>query len=136
MTLHKIAAIVVGTLAVTCISLAHQQGPKHAPTVAQCLVDVKLWYNEADAREYLKAQDALQDDNTPNRTAYARLSISEVRLRLSEMKDCARVDDANLSNYHEAAEFYFDIFGDRLFRYLQRHDLFQQVEKEDAEGKR
>ena len=136
MTLHKVAAIVAGTLAVTCMSHAHQQEPKHAPTVAQCRADVKLWYNDAEASEYTKAQDALQDDNTPNRTAYVKLAINEVRLRMFEMTDCAQVDDANFSAYHKAHEFYFTIFTDRLFRYMQRHNLFQQVEKEDAEGKR
>jgi hypothetical protein len=136
MTLHKSAAIAIGTLAVTCMALAHQQEPKHAPTIAQCQADVKLWYNTADATEYTKAQDALNDDNTPNRTAYATLPISEVRLRMLEMTDCARVDDANFRNYHEAHEFYYGIFNDRLFRFMQRHNLFPQFATEDAEGKR
>lgn len=84
----------------------------------------------------MKAQDGLNDNNAPNHTAYATLPISEVKLRAFEMTDCARVDDTHFSNYHDAHEFYYGIFNDRLFRFMKRHNLFQQFTTEDAEGKR
>ena len=66
MTLHRIAAIVVGTLAVTCISLARQQEPKHAPTLEMCRADVAVWYSLESASEYSAAQVKLLRDGVPN----------------------------------------------------------------------
>ena len=91
MTLDKIAAIVVGTLALTFISPARPQEPKHAPSVEHCRADVAVWYSEADAGEYIKAQETVQGWHS-QRAELARLSIREHIGRMYEMKDCSPVE--------------------------------------------
>jgi hypothetical protein len=136
MKLHKFAAITIGTLAVTFMSLAHQQEPKHAPTVEMCRANVAVWYSVESENEFTQAQLKWLRDGIPNRTEFAKLSIPELFARMYEMLDCSEADGQRHNQYFDAASFYNDIVADRTLRFVIRHGLMDQLKKEDAEGKR
>jgi hypothetical protein len=91
---------------------------EHAPTVAQCQADQRLWdYQFIHEPEKLPTVDVLQKWN-------------------SEMRDCLKVDpQAQLQYLFTAAEADTETEV-RMMHFLQRHDMLTAFRTEDATGKR
>jgi len=95
---------------------------EHAPTVAQCQADQRLWLAKIEA-------DANGDKTgLPN--------IYTMRAWGVEMTQCRDVDPSNHSKYYNTeAEIATDEML-RLRHFLDRHDLMEKFFEEDAAGKR
>jgi hypothetical protein len=107
-------------------------------TVARCRADAASWGNVDKFNEYLKVEDQYKDSQkpNPNNTELARLPMNEILKRAREMADCGDLDDRTDAPYARTAYMYEHIWGDRMLNFLGRHNLWQQFQKEDAEGKR
>jgi len=89
---------------------------KHAPTAAQCQADVKVW--------------------TAQVTEVKTLRFAELYHRKGELVECSEVDERASDNYMELAKTYvFEMFN-RTSAFIVRHNLAQQMVKEDEEGLR
>ena len=108
---------------------------QHAPTAEVCRADVALWYSTQLSTEYHRAQTDWITDQIPNRTAIAKLPLSEVSARLQEMGDCWSVDNHE-EKYFKAMDLYDSAFGGRYIRFVRRHHLEQQLLSEDEQGLR
>jgi hypothetical protein len=91
---------------------------EHAPTVAQCQADQRLWLSELEAKTHgLPTFDVIiQWEN--------------------EMNDCMKVDPDNRLQYDRTWNEAEAETVKRLIHFLNRHSLWEQFNKEDAEGKR
>jgi hypothetical protein len=108
-------------LAVVLIaSLTVGQDVQHAPTVAQCRADQRLWLSEME-----------ENDDSPKLPTFGVLSK-----RNREMEDCKKIDPDNHSKYFNTASEIHPILLMRLMDYLDRHGLRAQFQAEDAAGKR
>jgi hypothetical protein len=96
------------------------QDVQHAPTVAQCQADRRLWYSKLEA---LPA-----DTNLPS---YTTLS-----LWASEMTDCQQVDPRNQWLYYNVYGEISDVQASRMTRFLGREKLWSKFLAEDAAGRR
>ena len=107
-------------------------------TVARCRADAASWGNVDKFNEYVKAEDQYKDPEkpNPNSTELARLPLNEILKRALEMADCDSLDSRTDAPYARTAYMYEHIWGDRMVNFLGRHNLWQQFQKEDAEGKR
>jgi hypothetical protein len=111
---------------------------EHAPTAAQCQADVAVWGDSSMEMEteYNKAQTAFVNDNTPNKTDTAKLGLDEIIARQGEMANCMKVDRPSFNRYYDTQQFYHSILMDRLFDFIKRHNLMEQVKLEDSRGER
>lgn len=107
---------------------------QHAPTVAMCRADVALWYNSEMATAYLNAETLHITDNVKNLTPTAKLPLTEVLDRTTEMGDCTRVEEQHSDTYVEAQRLYSTVRGDRVSSFIYRHHLMAQLRREDSEG--
>src|SRR5258707_8601646 len=106
-------------LSLTCTPPLASEPQQHAPTVEVCRADAALWYDRDAATDYLKAETLHKSDNVKNLTPAAKLSLAEVKVRATEMFDCARVDEARYQNYLEAADFYYIVMVDRYGAFIR-----------------
>ena len=108
--------LVLGWLVLTA-SLTGQV--EHAPTVAQCQADQRLWLSkiEEGQRERLPTFDVLGDWNT-------------------EMLDCQKVDPTNAWSYSNTAGEITAEQATRTLDFITRNDLWKKFMAEDAAGKR
>jgi hypothetical protein len=120
----------------TAASRTRQQQMQHAPLPEQCRADFALWYNINLDIEYTNAEAAHISDGTPNRTETNKLHLTEVNERTRELLDCRKVDSSRQDDYLEAVKFYQEIVANREYNFIIRHDLWNQLMREDAEGKR
>jgi hypothetical protein len=123
-------------LAVAILIATSTFAQQHAPTVATCQADVAVWYGAEMATEYNNAETAWVRNVIPNRTEAAKLTIKEVIARQNEMTQCMKVDEEKLELYFSAQDFYHGIHCDRVMRFIDRHGLRGEFQKEDAAGKR
>jgi hypothetical protein len=93
---------------------------EHAPTVAQCQADQRLWLAKLEAPN--------PDTNLPS---YTKLS-----LWISEMDDCREVDPPNQWKYYNVHGEVTDFQAARMIKFLSRHGLWKEFIAEDAAGKR
>jgi hypothetical protein len=128
------------TIAITILILAtapaFAQQIEHAPTAAQCQADVAVWYSNEIATEYMNAQTAWVTDGKPNKTEGGKMSFTEATARMHEMFECQLVDKGKVGLYHEAGTFFYGIYADRAIDFIERHHLWAEFRKEDAEGLR
>jgi|HubBroStandDraft_6_1064221.scaffolds.fasta_scaffold802742_2 hypothetical protein len=114
----RVARLVL-TLGIMCIFLTGSVAQiEHAPTVAQCQADQRLWFSRLE-------------DTTSSLPTYDVL-----RQWGSEMQDCQTVDPNNASKY---INVYMEVDASLLTRtinFLARHKLFQSFVDEDAAGQR
>jgi hypothetical protein len=96
------------------------QDVQHAPTVAQCQADQRLWL--------AKLESSPPDSTLP---AYNVLTRWE-----TEMKDCQDVDPSNHLKYYTTQEEGSEAQGFRMINFLIRHGLWDKFIAEDAAGKR
>lgn len=109
---------------------------KHAPTLAQCRADLAVWNGHDAHKRYYEAETLYMQNGTPNQTEIQQLSVEELNLRSSEMADCEKVDPERLSDYADSISFDSSVRGERMLRFLNRHNLIAQFMQEDAAGKR
>jgi hypothetical protein len=93
------------------------QEVKHAPTVAQCQADQRLWLSNLE--------------DSPKLPAYDTLTKWE-----AEMMDCQTVDPDNKAKYYNTLEEASEVAGLRLMNFVTRHNLWAQFYAEDSSGKR
>jgi hypothetical protein len=106
--------------AVVCLALTASLAGQveHAPTVAQCQADQRLWdYQIINQSEKLPATKVLQKWN-------------------SELQDCMKVDPQNRLQYFVTVD---EVDGEilvRMMHFLQRHNTLKDFVSEDDAGKR
>jgi hypothetical protein len=92
---------------------------EHAPTVAQCQSDQRLWMSK------------LEGDNPSALPEYSVLGKWG-----HEMRDCQEVDPDNKLTYYNTQEEVNDAQYMRMMHFIVRHDMWQKFLDEDAAGKR
>ena len=92
---------------------------EHAPTVAQCQADQRLWVSKIEEgdREHLPTFDVLGKWG-------------------SEMLDCQKVDPANAWSYSNTNGEITAEQATRTLNFLVRNDQYKKFIAEDAAGKR
>src|SRR5215831_4094632 len=104
------------TLFILTASLTAQV--EHAPTVAQCEADQRLWLSLVE-----DANPKLPDFNT---------MLDEIR----EMDACKRVNPGNVYLYMGTESEIAASLSNRYMHFLQRHGLWAKFLEEDTAGKR
>lgn len=94
------------------------QDVQHAPTVAQCQADQRLWLSEVEG-------DSSQLPNFSTISAWGR-----------EMTNCEKVDPDNQHKYYNTAAEIMAEQESRLMDFVNRHGLGDKFVAEDAVGKR
>jgi len=92
----------------------------HAPTVAQCQADQRLWWNQLDN----------------DKEAISKLTVRQLNERSGEMNQCGIVDKQHVESYSRTAAMFHLEIENRLRRFLERHGLMKQFVDEDRAGKR
>jgi hypothetical protein len=95
------------------------QDVEHAPTVAQCQADQRLWLSK------LEANHGLDDVTVPTLVAWEH-----------EMIKCEAVDPPNRLQYYNTWGEATAIEAWREHNFIKRHGLDEQFLAEDAAGKR
>jgi hypothetical protein len=91
----------------------------HAPSIAQCRADERLWASQ---------------DTGPD--AFTNITADQLNVRKSEMIDCKAVDSVNQSLYNNmVAEFEGGLLV-RMLNFLSRRGLVKQFLDEDEKGAR
>lgn len=93
---------------------------EHAPTVAQCQADQRVWLSKLEAQP--------PDMNLPDFTTLRRWS--------AEMADCEEVDSKNRWLYFNTQSESNNFQAARMFRFLNREHLWDKFIEEDAAGQR
>ena len=107
-------------LVILCQSI-HSQEVKHAPTVAPCQADQRLWKSK------------LEQDPTPS--GVKDVSFAELVNWYTEMKDCISVDPDHRTGYVVTPSLVETTQYTRLVNFLGRHDLtWDQFLAEDERG--
>jgi hypothetical protein len=110
---------IVALAAVVMVSSALAQ-VDHAPTVAQCQADQRLWLSKIEA-----------DTGRAPLPEYSVIGKWE-----AEMSDCMDIDPENrVKYYNTSGEIVVEQKG-RLRDYMARHQLWADFLDEDAAGKR
>jgi len=100
------------------VLVAVGQDVQHAPTVAQCQADQRLWSSE------------LEDDAQP------KPEVDVLRKWTRAMQDCEKVDtEHKFSYYNTIGEIDSELLL-RMVHFLSRHSLMADFKAEDASGKR
>ena len=92
---------------------------EHAPTVAQCQADQKLWLSK------------IEEGHREQLPAFRVLSVW-----VTEMNDCGRIDTANAWTYSNTSGEIIAEQATRTLDFITRYDLLQKFLEEDAAGKR
>jgi len=109
--------LVLGSLILTASLVG--QDVQHAPTVAQCQADQRLWDAE------------IEKGDSPKLPTFDIL-----RKWSGEMDDCQKVDPDNVEKYANATSAIDILQATRMVRFLHRNDLWGKFIAEDAAGKR
>lgn len=110
-------------VAILVAAPAFTQEVEHAPTVAQCVADQRLWGSKLN--DYSKGGHGLDDVTVQTLIAWER-----------EMGQCDVVDPESSRKYDltQAAAVFAE--SNREVKFLSRHGLWTQFLKEDSEGQR
>jgi len=100
-------------------SLTVGQDVQHAPTVAQCQADQRVWVAD------------IEQVDSPRLPKYSVLSKWS-----HEMTDCEKVDPDNKGKYYNTGAEIDAMQAIRLMDFLDRHGLWAKFKEEDAAGKR
>jgi hypothetical protein len=90
---------------------------EHAPTVAQCQADQRLWFSK------------IEDGNST-------LTFDALANMEREMIACHDVDPPNARDYYNTSCSATAAMAARMSKFIQRHRLWSQFEAEDAAAKR
>ena len=113
-TMRKILSSIV----VVATSLTFGQDVQHAPTVAQCQADQRLW-----DFKFIHQSDKLPD-------------VVVLQKWNSEMRDCMTVDPPTQLQYLFIVSQTDAETAIRLMHFLQRHNMSADFKTEDLAGKR
>lgn len=92
---------------------------EHAPTVAQCQADQRLWLSR------------IEEVDSSRQPVFRLLTEWS-----HEMAECEHVDPSNQLRYYNT-EYEIDALeSKRLLHFIVRHDLMDKFVEEDAAGKR
>jgi hypothetical protein len=108
------------TLAVLILATSLSGQVEHAPTVAQCQADQRLWLSRLEVLP--------TDTNLPAFTTLQQWS--------SEMGDCKELDPKNAWSYFNVQAESNTIQAGRMLRFLSRQHLWDKFLEEDSAGKR
>jgi len=92
---------------------------EHAPTVAQCQADQRLWFSK------------IEEGDSPQLPKHEVLSGWA-----NEMSDCLKVDPSNTIKYYNMGAEIDAVLEMRLEHFILRHQLWQEFVAEDTAGKR
>lgn len=106
-------------LIITPLRLIHAQEVQHATTVEQCRANQKLW------------DSMLLDPNG----AVANVSYKELKGWFDEMQKCELVDPEFGTKYYNTYAGAAAQQRLRLQKFLDRHNLWNKFQAEDAQGK-
>jgi hypothetical protein len=112
----------------------------HAPTVARCRADWNLWLYQLT--EYNKAETARLKSGTPDHTELHGLTMAQLTERDQEMRACAHVDPSKGDpsqggdDYTLLGAGYTSAWKDRYVAFVYRHNLNEQLLREDKAGVR
>jgi hypothetical protein len=95
------------------------QDVQHAPTVAQCQADQRLWLAEIEEGDSSKLP-----------------TVNILTKRSDELDDCQKVDPDNVGKYVNATSEIDILKATRMVHFLRRNGMFQKFLDEDAAGKR
>lgn len=108
---------ILGGLILTVVMTASLGGQvEHAPTVAQCQADQRLWLSKIEGGDSALTFDALANMGR-------------------EMLACHDVDPPNARDYYNTSCSATAAMATRMSNFIHRHQLWQQLEAEDATGK-
>jgi len=107
-------------LAVFVLTASVTAQVEHAPTVAQCQADQRLWLAQVE--------DIDHRSDLPK--------FFEINDRMKEMGECEKVDPVNRRRYSDTQCELGAEQTLRLMKFIQRHNLLDQFTDEDAVGKR
>jgi hypothetical protein len=93
---------------------------EHAPTVAQCQADQRLWLSQIEV-----------DHGQRTLPAYAVIDKWKW-----EMDDCMSVDPENKVRYYNTESEVWVVQMGRMRDFLERHQVWDKFLDEDAEGQR
>ena len=101
-------------------SLTVGQDVQHAPTVAQCQADQRLWLSQMES-----------DHGQGSLPAYPVVDKWKW-----EMDDCMSVDPENKVRYYNTESEVWVVQTARTADFLKRHQMWETFFEEDAAGKR
>jgi len=104
-------------LAVFVLTAAVIAQVEHAPTVAQCQADERLWSYSVSVNPNSQTFPVLQ--------RWSR-----------EMSQCKKVDPINVEDYSLTGTMIQLTQANRMIAFIKRHDLYRKFIEEDAAGKR
>jgi hypothetical protein len=99
------------------------QEVEHAPTVAQCQADQRLWLSK------------LEDDGN-GRHGLDDVTFRTLNIWKKEMRQCEVVDPENSQKYYNTLSEAMVAIATRELSFIVRHGLADQFIAEDAAGKR
>lgn len=105
--------------ALVFVTAAWSQEVKHAPSIAQCRADQRLWFSKITDSDSLRATSILQLEGWT-----------------TVMNDCKEVDADNVRPYLDVITLIKGEEAVRLINFVSRHHLTDQFLAEDAAGKR
>jgi hypothetical protein len=106
----------------------------HAPTVDQCIGDMRLW--QSQMTEYQDAETAHINTGTPDNSELMKLTARQLNDRAYEMGQCAVVDPSRQDDYSRQLGLYGEARKDRFVSFVHRHHLEKEFYQEDEAGKR
>jgi hypothetical protein len=115
----KIKTVVLLALVLSLGSVTTKPQVEHAPTVAQCEADQRLWLSK------------LEDDRGVDDVKFHTLEAWQ-----REMTDCKEVDPTNNNKYINVMSEAEAELSRREFDFIARHGLTEQFIAEDEKGKR
>ena len=116
-------------------------------TPQKCLSDRDLWGEPGLRSEYDQAHMKFIKDKTPDTSRISKLPITEVFRRINEMGKCMQFGEEQFgktpSTQHAEydlvvaiRDWYREVEAERLYMFLDRHNLTDQLLKEDEQGRR
>jgi hypothetical protein len=106
-------------LVLVSVNSLGSQEVKHAPTVDQCRADQQLWLSKIE-------------DFTSSQSVGYELATGWGFV----MEGCEKIDPDHLDRYYNTEVEIAVLRVTRLYRFLERHNMYQQFLAEDAQGKR
>ena len=106
----------------------------HAPTSDQCKADMRLWSAQLD--DYEQKETARIQSGFPNNSIASGWTLPQVTNRAKEMMTCTVVDRWYALEFTKTEGRLRQVYMNRLVRFVQRHNLMQQLLQEDADGLR
>ena len=116
-------------------------------TPQKYLTDRDVWGEPGLRSEYDQAHRKFLKDKTPDTSRISKLSITEVMRRMNEMASCMNFDQKQFGKIPPTQHAEYDPFiaiydwlrtvlTERLWGFLDRHNLVEQMLKEDKQGLR